>query len=88
MQLLKRLVILVVGILALSAIFKEWSQPRWMRSGAGDVLGIPYDFRRPSTDDLKERLWNPEGTVVTPPAWGVGFALNVPAMLRRVGLWQ
>ncbi|MCO4761710.1 MAG: hypothetical protein KC502_09415 [Myxococcales bacterium] len=49
----------------------------------GKLLGIPYDWRRPTLQRLKRRWWNPEGPMLTPKLWGWGWDLN----LRHPGSW-
>jgi len=49
----------------------------------GKFLGLPYDFRGLSTAKLKARFWNPEGSMLSPHAWGWGYTLN----LAHRGTW-
>ena len=42
----------------------------------GTILGMPYDFRRPTLAVIRERLWNPGGPMLPPKVWGVGWTLN------------
>jgi hypothetical protein len=42
------------------------------------ILGLPYDFRRPTTERVRSRAWNPEDTrLFTPKTFGWGYGLNV-----------
>ena len=88
MKWLQRPVIAFAALLGGLALAKEFAQPRGLRVGEGSVLGIPYSFRIPTGADLKRRYWNPDGAVLAPPLWGVGVYPNLPALLRRVGLWN
>jgi Family of unknown function (DUF5808) len=51
----------------------------------GRFLGIPYDWRRQGyRARLKERWWNPsDPRLITPRAFGWGYALNFARLLRR-----
>ena len=51
----------------------------------GRFLGIPYDWRRPTWQRVKDRWWNPDSdTVINPKAWGWGYSFNLHALLRRM----
>lgn len=51
----------------------------------GTFLGIPYDFRKPTWQKIKTRVWNPESDkLVAPHAFGWGYTLNVYALLQRI----
>ena len=51
----------------------------------GTFLGIPYDFRKPTWQRIKARVWNPESDkLVAPHVFGWGYTLNVHALLRRI----
>jgi uncharacterized membrane protein len=40
-------------------------------------LGIPYDFRKPSIERAKSRMWNPDDPRLFPPkSFGWGWTLN------------
>jgi ATP-dependent Lon protease len=47
------------------------------RRPQGRFLGMPYDWRRPTHDRLRERAWNPEDRrILTPKAYGWGLGVN------------
>jgi hypothetical protein len=51
----------------------------------GRFLGLPYDWRRPSWQRFKSRVWNPNDDRLFPPkSFGWGFSLNLHALLRRL----
>ena len=63
--------------LAAAAIYKEMKLPPEERTWHGEVAGfVPYDFRVPTMDRMRDRLWNPEGPLVGPHVFGVGWAVN------------
>lgn len=47
------------------------------RSSSGELLGIPYNFERPSLSRLVSSYWQPgEGMLVEKP-FGIGYTLNL-----------
>ena len=73
---------------AAAAVYKELRTPPAQRTWQGRLFGqIPYDFRVPNLDRLREAYWNTKSeTVFTDRPLGVGWAINLPPLLRRVGL--
>jgi hypothetical protein len=48
------------------------------RAKTGKLLGMPYDFRKPSLARIKSRWWNPnEKRFFTPKAFGWGYDFNL-----------
>ena len=72
------------------AIYSELRKPPEERTWHGKVAGIvPYDFRVPNLGDLKRAYWNPHSTkVFTDRPLGVGWAINIPTALRRLGILE
>ena len=51
----------------------------------GRFLNVPYDFRMPTMDRLRRRLWNPDDQrVFTPSFFGVGWSLNLYQVRRKL----
>lgn len=66
----------VIG-LTLTAISKEMAKPEAERTWTGRVAGVPYDFRPPTWDRLREAYWNPEEeSILTDRPFGLGWAVN------------
>ncbi|HET7488652.1 MAG TPA: DUF5808 domain-containing protein [Acidimicrobiales bacterium] len=65
--------------LAVAAVVKELRLPRAERTWHGTVAGfVPYEFRVPTPNRVRERVWSPESRAVLSPAiFGVGWTLNV-----------
>ena len=79
-----------IGITLLAmAVYQELSKPPEERTWHGRLAGaIPYDFRLPTLERLREAYWNPASDVVfTDRVLGVGWAVNIPALLRKVQVW-
>jgi hypothetical protein len=72
------------------AIYTELRKPPAQRTWHGKLLGfVPYDFRRPSIDQLRQAYWNPASPkIFTDRPLGVGWAVNIPTLLRRLGVRQ
>ncbi len=80
-QLLK---LLAVG-LVIGAVVKELRLPEEERTWHGKLAGfIPYDFRMPSIAKFRAALWNPEGSIIVDRVFGVGWTINVGAVVARV----
>jgi hypothetical protein len=82
---LQKLIRLITLALAVVAVVKELRTPAERREWHGVVVGfVPYDFRFPTIERIKDRFWNPEGgSIINPRVFGVGWTVNVG---RVVGL--
>jgi hypothetical protein len=67
------------------AIYQELRKPDAERTWHGKVAGVvPYDFRLPTLERLREAYWNPESDeIVTERVFGVGWAVNIPVAARK-----
>lgn len=55
----------------------------------GSFLGIPFDFRLPTVQRVRESFWNPSNPrVLTPQLFGWGYSINVPALLQRLPFFR
>ena len=74
--------------LALTAVCQELEKPKEERKWQGQVAGfIPYDFRIPTIERLKEAYWNRYNSrVFTNRVCGIGWAINFYALLEDLGL--
>jgi uncharacterized membrane protein len=72
---IKRIVVLaIVGLAVASRVKGE----------RGTILGIPFDWRRPTTARAKHRLWNPdEPRLFVPRVFGLGWDINFARLLDR-----
>lgn len=78
---------LVLGAV-IGAVYTELRKPPQRRTWHGKLLGVvPYDLRIPKLNDLRLAYWNPRSQkVFTERPLGVGWAVNVPTLLRRLGV--
>ena len=69
-----------------AAIYQELKKPPEARTWNGKVAGaVPYDFRLPTLDRLREAYWNPENEqVFSEKVFGVGWAVNIPVATRKL----
>lgn len=72
----------------LGAIYTELRKEPSQRTWHGRLLGlVPYDFRFPTLDRIRAAYWNPRSSrILTDRPLGVGWSVNIPALLRRLGV--
>jgi len=72
-----------MGLIA-AAIYQELQKPPEERTWHGRIAGfVPYDFRWPTLERLREAYWNPdEPRIFTDRVLGVGWAINFYSLLR------
>jgi hypothetical protein len=74
-----------IGIaVAIAAVIQEIRKPKGARDWHGRVGGIvPYEFRPPTVDRVKETYWEPDDDrVLTPTAFGVGWGVNLARVAK------
>ena len=72
--------------LTLAAVCQELEKPKTERKWHGKVAGfIPYDFRLPTVDRIKEAYWNPyEHRIFTHRVFGIGWGVNLYSLLENL----
>ncbi len=85
-QYITRLLQAAAITLALVAVCQELEKPKKERKWHGTVAGfIPYEFRMPTLERIREAYWNPyETRIFTPEVFGVGWAINFYALLEML----
>ena len=75
----RRLVRFAAFGLVVAAVATELSKPKPERTWEGRVLGVvPYDFRLPTWQRVKEAYWNPDSDrLFSDRVFGVGWAVNL-----------
>jgi len=69
----------------LAAVCQELEKPKEERDWHGKVGFIPYDFRMPTLQRLKEGYWNPDSTnIFSPEVCGIGWAITLHAVLEKM----
>lgn len=80
-----RLVQTAAVTVTLAAICQELEKPAEERQWHGKVSFIPYDFRLPTLERIKEAYWNPhDERVFTERVLGIGWAINFYALLENL----
>ena len=66
------------------AVYRELQKPREDRTWHGRIAGfVPYDFRWPALERLREAYWNPDQPrIFTDRVLGVGWAINFCSLLQ------
>ena len=77
----------VVGAV-LGALYTELRKAPEERTWNGKLLGaVPYDFRLPTIERLRQAYWNPRSPkLFTDRPFGVGWSVNIPTVMRRLGV--
>jgi hypothetical protein len=79
--------LLGIGLVA-AALLQELKRSPADRAWHGHVLGVvPYDFRPPTPERVRNEFWNTESRdILTPHAFGVGWGINLGAVAKRLDL--
>ncbi len=88
MKTLLRLAETAAVTLVLLAVCQELEKPKEQRKWHGKVAGfVPYDFRLPTANRLKQACWNPdESRILAPQVFGLGWLVNLYALLNGLGV--
>jgi hypothetical protein len=66
-----------VAALVGMAIMEQLNRPPQERTWHGSVFGIPYDFRPPTPERLRDEFWNKNTSrIFVPHAFGLGWGIN------------
>ncbi|MFQ6059426.1 MAG: DUF5808 domain-containing protein [Anaerolineae bacterium] len=71
-----------------AAVYQELQKSPQERTWHGRVAGlVPYDFRVPTLERLREAYWNPDDPrIFTDRVLGIGWAVNFYSLLQRLGV--
>ncbi len=72
-------VLMIAGLATLTglAIREQLQLPPEERTWHGKLFGIPYDFRRPTSERLRATFWNKDtARVLVPQFFGIGWTIN------------
>lgn len=77
----------VGAALLAAAVGDQLRRPRAQRTWHGQLLGVvPYDLRRPTLARVRGEVWAPDGHLLRPHAFGVGWGVNLGRAARLVRL--
>jgi len=73
--------------IVLVAVCQELEKPAEERKWTGSVGSVPYDFRIPTLERIKETYWNQYDTrIFLPMVFGAGWGINLYALLEKMRL--
>jgi hypothetical protein len=82
-----RLVQAAAITIVIAAVCQELEKPTEERHWHGKLGIMPYDFRWPTIERIRESYWNPEDSrIFTPEVFGIGWAVNIYALLEKLRL--
>ncbi len=72
--------------LVVASVIRELRLPLAQRTWHGALFGrIPYDWRPPTPHRVLDAFWQPKSTsVLRPSVFGVGWSVNLAALLRPI----
>lgn len=74
----------VIAGLTAAAVGQELARSPEDRTWKGKVAGVPYNFRVPEWGEIANEYWNPASDkVLTPHAIGLGWGINLAAVVQR-----
>jgi hypothetical protein len=73
-RMFRRAIMTAAGALTVAAVVQQLRRPRSERTWQGQIIGVPYDFRKPTIARLREQWWNPDG---------VGWSVNGYRLVHR-----
>lgn len=80
--------LLVTGALLGAAVQKELSKPPAERTWEGTVAFVPYDLRPPTPGRIRGSWWDPEGSLIRPQPFGVGWTVNAGRLTQLARDWR
>ncbi|MFH1650487.1 MAG: hypothetical protein ABID87_00060 [Chloroflexota bacterium] len=85
MEWLTRLIQVTTVTLTMIAVLQELEKPEEARRWHGTIARyVPYDFRPPTLEKLRQSYWNADTfEVFTPPVFGVGWGINFFSLLEK-----
>jgi hypothetical protein len=73
--------------IVLVAVCQELEKPAEERKWTGSVGPVPYDFRIPTLERIKETYWNQyDSRIFLPMVFGIGWTVNFFALLEKCRL--
>jgi hypothetical protein len=82
-----RWIAFAAAVLTVVALLDQLGRRPEDRDWQGRALGVPYDFRPPTLDRMRARLWNPEDEhIFVPHVFGIGWTVNLYQLKRQLQL--
>ncbi len=68
----------LLAVLVGAAVADQLRRPAGERTWQGKIVGVPYDFRVPTVERVRNTFWNPNNpNLLVPHAFGIGWSINV-----------
>jgi Family of unknown function (DUF5808) len=78
-----------IGVASLvgAAVLEQLRLPADERTWQGTILGLPYDFRPPTPEKLRNTFWNKNTSkIFVPHAFGIGWSVNFYPIVHPKGV--
>ena len=80
-----RLLRAAILFLTMAAVAQELNKPEGERTWHGRIAGVPYDFRFPTLQRIRDAYWNPDNpNLLTDKVMGIGWAVNLAQLFPRL----
>jgi hypothetical protein len=69
---------ILLVLYVITAIVQQLQRPPEERTWYGKIAGIPYDFRRPTAERIRDTFWNKNTSkIFLPQVFGIGWSINL-----------
>ncbi len=69
---------ILLVLYVITAIVQQLQRPPEERTWYGKIAGIPYDFRLPTVERIRDAFWNKNTSkIFLPQAFGIGWSINL-----------
>ena len=69
---------ILLVLYVITAIVQQLQRPPEERTWYGKIAGIPYDFRLPTVERIRETFWNKNTSkIFLPQVFGIGWSINL-----------
>jgi hypothetical protein len=73
-----RLIAVGLGLVAIAAVKDQLGRPAESRTWHGRIAGVPYDFRPPSMERARAKVWDETNpSLLAPTLFGIGWSINL-----------
>ena len=69
---------ILLVLYVITAIVQQMQRPPEERTWYGKIAGIPYDFRVPTAERIRDTFWNKNTSkIFLPQVFGIGWSINL-----------
>ena len=69
---------ILLVLYVITAIVQQLQRPPEERTWYGKIAGIPYDFRLPTAERIRDTFWNKNTSkIFLPQVFGIGWSINL-----------